>query len=93
MLALLAGAGVPLPDNPVIRRTHAGRHQRAAGAWVWRVDNTDDILPATLVGGWDPVTYLVAQPCLVAQEFYGEIVVVAGGPSKYRSGLQWVLLP
>jgi hypothetical protein len=91
MLALLAGAGVPLPPDPVVRRTYAGRHQRANGAWVWRIESGDSSV-APLIGGWDSVTFLLAQPRLFAeQDCHGEITVVAGEPSRCVAGRQWVL--
>ena len=46
MLALLARAGVPLPEDAVIHRTNASRHQRINGAWMWRVETTGHSLPA-----------------------------------------------
>ena len=52
IVALLTDSGVEWPggyQNAKIVRTHAGRHQRAAGAWswhLWPIDNTVGVFPS-----------------------------------------------
>jgi hypothetical protein len=68
LIARLEAMGVPLPPDPVVRRTYAGRHQQSAGHPSWCiVPGGDDH------GGWTavvvsqyPVTELLRMPRLCA---------------------------
>lgn len=40
VVRLMRDAGVPVDGDLVIERTHAGRHQRSAGAWSWYAVDT-----------------------------------------------------
>jgi hypothetical protein len=93
MLALLRGAGVPLPADAVIVRTYAGRNMLSAGAWSWRVERPNRVLPRVLVGSQWPLTELLRRAELVASEdVRGEISVDPGPPSARACYRQWVLV-
>lgn len=45
LVALVKAHGIPWPltaDQTEIKRTHAGPHQRSAGAWSWQLYRTRD---------------------------------------------------
>lgn len=59
LLERLTAMGVPIEDDAVIVRTHAGHWQRSQGAWVWRVESGPYRCPKEPVGSHHPVTELL----------------------------------
>jgi hypothetical protein len=41
LVARLRQEGVAIPDGWILRRTYAGQHQRACGAWSWFPDDSN----------------------------------------------------
>jgi hypothetical protein len=67
LLARLRRAGLDLSDGAAIRRSYAGRHQLAAGAWRWWIEVTEDgrIRPLD-IGSHHTVAELLRCPRIVA---------------------------
>lgn len=57
--------GLEVPEGTHVRRTYAGRAQREAGAWVWRLHLPDGRWVQPMVGSQWPVTDLLKFPRLV----------------------------
>lgn len=53
-----------IPNDVTLQRTRAGRHQRACGAWSWRLYGTCDGIPWEL-GGYEPIRELIKRKRLV----------------------------
>ena len=95
MLALLRGAGVPLPADAVIEHIRAGRYMRAAGAWRWRVMSAGGGIPSPLVGSQWRLADLLEVGKLVASEVVGaecEIAVDPAAPTDRATYRQWILV-
>ena len=59
-LKRLRGMGLQISERAEIRRTRAGRHQRAAGAWSWWIHDPEYIGRTT--GGYETVGQLLYCP-------------------------------
>lgn len=89
------GLDQELPDGTVIRRTYAGRVQRAQGAWSWFAVPESFVPGLTDVGSQVPVTELLRARRLVASMESGSWAVdpydgaehPAGGRHSDRLGL------
>lgn len=70
IIELITAAGYKWPGgaaNAEIHRTHAGRHQRACGAWswfLWAIDGDLGLFPS--VGSQSPVSDIVKGPTVVS---------------------------
>ncbi len=76
MLALLRERGLDIPEGSEIRRTYAGRVQRAEGAWSWFVWHPEQALVSwTDVGSQFPLGTLLAGEFELDRDRYGMIHV------------------
>lgn len=64
VVRLMSDAGVPSDGDLVIERTHAGRHQRSAGAWSWYAVDTHG---SVVVASQWPIGELVAAGKVTAE--------------------------
>jgi hypothetical protein len=74
MLAALRERGLSIPEGSTIRRTYAGRIQRAEGAWSWHVLEPPGSRPEWLgIGSQFPLSELFRRGFELDRDPYGQV--------------------
>ena len=63
MNRLRVECGLVFPAHSKLKRTYAGRHQKASGAFVWVIERPG--LP--LIAGYETVNRLIKRKCITAE--------------------------
>ena len=72
LVARFAEAGHPVPFEPKLTRLYPGRHQRAAGAFVWTLESVDRS-PAGMYGSTAPATVIANSPSVSCDVYMGDV--------------------
>lgn len=63
---------VEIIDNPVIKRTYAGTHQRTLGAWSWYMNMKNN----KLIGSCDSAKSILKSKYLQSRDHFGDFEVI-----------------
>jgi hypothetical protein len=82
---------IEIEENPTIKRTYAGRHQRSVGAWSWylRLKNNSGF-----VGSCEPAKEILKANYLTSRDHFSDIEVSSleepEQENKKTFGYTWV---